>query len=60
MSKPWYTSKTVWANLIGVLAAVAASFGLDIGAEEQGALSVAILAVVNIVLRLVTNKGVTL
>lgn len=60
MSKPWYTSKTVWANLIGVLAAVASSFGLDIGAEEQGALSVGILAVVNIVLRLVTNRGVTL
>lgn len=58
--KPWYASKTLWANLIAFAAAVAAGFGLDLGldAETQGSLVVGIMAVVNIVLRLMTKTAI--
>ena len=49
--KKWYKSKTLWANLL----AIAAVFGLDITTDE----TTAILAVVNIVLRLVTKEELT-
>lgn len=58
-SKPWYTSKTIWANLAGFVTA------LGLWAEQDfavGALGVtlfpAILALLNIVLRLVTRQPV--
>ena len=53
-SKRWYTSKTVWINLLlagGILAqTLTGEAWLD--AEAQGA----IVVVVNLVLRLITNK----
>ena len=49
--KKWYKSKTLWANLL----AIAAVFGLDITTDE----TTAILAVVNILLRLVTKEELT-
>ena len=49
--KVWYRSRALWTNLIALLAV----FGLDITAEE----GVAILAVINIVLRLVTKEELT-
>ena len=49
--KKWYRSRMLWTNLI----ALAAVFGLEITAEE----GVAILAVINIILRLVTKEELT-
>lgn len=49
--KKWYKSKTLWANLL----AIAAVFGLDITPDETAA----ILAVVNILLRLITKEELT-
>lgn len=60
-SKPFYLSRTLWVNVIAGLAAVSTAFGLDLGltAETQTAIVGGILAVANIVLRVVTKKPVT-
>jgi len=53
--KSIFKSKTLWANLIAVLAMFAQnSYGVAIEPETQ----VSILAVVNVVLRLVTKEPV--
>ncbi len=59
-SKPFWASKTLWVNLVAVAAAVFGAFGLDIGLdpETQIALVGGVMAVVNIVLRLVTKTTV--
>lgn len=49
--KKWYTSKTIWANLIGI--AVALGWQLDPNEVT------AILAFINIVLRIVTKDEIT-
>jgi len=58
--KPWYASKTLWVNAVAGLAAVTGALGLDLGLDPdtQVALVGGILAVVNIVLRLVTKAPV--
>lgn len=59
-SKPWWASKTLWANLIALAAAVGGTFGLGIIDEETSAALVGgVMAVVNIVLRIVTKGPVT-
>lgn len=52
--KKWYTSKTVWVNVIALAAVVAqAQTGKEvIGVETQGV----ILTVVNLVLRAITKE----
>ena len=61
MEKQWFESKTLWANIVAGIIAVAAAFGIDIGIDEQtsAALVGGVMAVVNIVLRLVTKTAVT-
>ena len=56
-SKPWYTSKTLWVNAIAFAALLVQSFGTGfvIDAEHQ----IGILAVINLVLRLVTKTGIS-
>lgn len=55
MLKPWYTSKILWVNLISILAfIIQANTGEVLDLEAQGAM----LAVINIVLRIFTNKGI--
>lgn len=54
-SKPWWQSKTIWANALALLGTyVAPQLGVELKAEEQ----VAILVVVNLILRLVTKGAV--
>ena len=61
-SKPWFASKTLWANIIGGAVAIGTAFGLnlDIDAETQTAIVGGILAVVNIILRFMTSAPVTM
>ena len=55
--KAWWSSKTLWLNLVAGLALVAQSqFGFVIDPEAQAG----ILAVVNLALRLVTKEPVGL
>ena len=52
-TKPFYNSKTMWINVIGIAAIIAqAQFGFIIDAQTQAA----ILAVVNMILRAVTKQ----
>ncbi len=59
-SKPWYASKTVWANIVAFAATVAVIAGIDVGLtpEVQAEIVAAVLAGVNIVLRLITREAI--
>ena len=55
-TKRWYTSKTLWLNLLAIAALVAqAEFGYVLDAEAQAAL----LAVINLILRAITKEGLS-
>lgn len=60
MGKKWYTSKTLWTNIVGAIATAAGVFGLDLGLtpEVQAQIVAGALAVLNIVLRLVTDEPI--
>jgi hypothetical protein len=51
-SKPWYLSKTIWANLVAAIGLVLNSRVQLVGAEELGAFVV----IINLILRLVTRQ----
>jgi len=54
-TKPFWTSKTMWINVLAVVAMVVQQqYGFAIDPETQ----VAILGVVNLVLRIVTKSAV--
>ncbi len=52
MNKVWYKSKTVWVNLIAVVGIV------FFGKEVDPQISVAVLAVINFLLRLITKEEI--
>ena len=56
-AKKWYLSKTLWVNLIAGIAAVTGAFGIDLGldTEAQTALVGGVMAVANIILRVITR-----
>ena len=56
--KPWYKSKTIWVNLIALIAILASFKGIEITPEEQAQIVAGILAVVNILLRFITHEPV--
>jgi len=56
--KPWWMSKTVWANLIALAGSVVISLGFDPGRWAE--ISTVALAAVNLGLRLVTKEEITL
>jgi len=59
--KKWYASKTLWFNIAALIFAVLGNFGYTGNLPAEWALFVpAIVAIVNMVLRLITNKAVSL
>lgn len=58
--KPWWASKTIWVNIIAAVAAISTAFGLDLGLgpEQQTAIVGGIMAVANVILRLVTDSPI--
>ena len=59
MQKDWWKSKTIWANFIALVSTLFGIFGFaEIPPEQQATLAVAIVTVVNIVLRLVTSRPI--
>lgn len=61
MKKPFWASKTLWVNLIVLLAAIFGIFEIDIGLTPtvQTALATVIMAIVNMILRAITKSAVT-
>ena len=59
-NKPWYASKTLWANIIAGAVTVAGALGLNLGLDSaaQAELVAGVMVVVNIVLRLVTSQPI--
>lgn len=57
-TKAWWTSKTIWTNLVALVGAVVISAGFD--AARWGEIATVTLAVVNVALRMVTSEGITL
>jgi len=57
-TKSIWQSKTFWVNLISIVAIIGAAYGFEIDTETQAVLSTGILAVVNIILRLVTKQAI--
>lgn len=45
-SKPWYLSRTVWASLVTVAAAIGGLMGMSIGASDQALVTEALLQIV--------------
>ena len=55
-TKRWYTSKTLWVNLLAIAALVAQTeFGYLLDVEAQSV----ILAAINLLLRIITKKGLS-
>ena len=61
-TKTWWSSKTIWVNVMAGVAAIAAGFGLDLGltAEVQSQVVVGVLSAVNVALRVVTSSALSL
>ena len=60
-TKPFYASKTMWVNLVAVVAGIASAVGFDLGLDPETQVTVvlAIMGVVNIVLRFTTKTGIS-
>lgn len=58
--KSMFKSKTLTVNLLALIATISTAFGLDLGLGEaaQAQIATGIMAIVNIVLRFVTNTGI--
>ena len=60
--KPWYASKTIWANVLAFAATMFTVFGVnlpfELSPEVQAEIVAAVMAVVNIVLRFVTTEPI--
>lgn len=56
--KPWYESKTIWVNLLTLLAVIITSVTAWPELQHYGAQLATALAVVNVLLRLLTSEGI--
>ena len=54
--KMWWASKTIWTNLVALIGAILLSWGYD--ANQWAEIATVLLAVVNLVLRLITHEPV--
>jgi hypothetical protein len=57
-TKVWWTSKTIWTNLIAFAGSIVIAIGFDPGRWAE--IATVLLAVVNIILRLATKEEITL
>jgi hypothetical protein len=56
-TKVWWTSKTIWMNLIALAGSIFIAIGFDPGRWAE--ISTVSLAVVNLILRLYTQEPIT-
>lgn len=60
-SKPFWASKTLWVNMVMLVATISTAFGFDFGldAETQIAVVGGVMGIVNVLLRFMTKSSVT-
>lgn len=60
VAKPFWASKTIWTNVVGLGLILATAFGLDLGlgAEQQLTIVAGILVIANTYLRFITTEAV--
>lgn len=60
-TKRWWTSKTMWVNVVAVIAAITGAFSMDMGLDPdtQIALVGGVMAVINMILRFITTTSVS-
>lgn len=63
--KPWYTSRTIWASVVAVLASIAGLVGIDVAADEAAMMTDALMnavaavgAVIAVVGRIVARSRI--
>ena len=60
-TKPFWASKTLWINAVGLVAALLAAFyGASVGVDGQTAVVAGVMTIVNLILRLTTTSAVTI
>jgi hypothetical protein len=59
-TKPWWKSKTIYANTIAAATTMGTVFGVDLGLtpEVQAQIVAGVMAVVNVGLRIVTSSAI--
>ncbi len=57
--KPWYESKTIWVNVLTVVIVIVTSMMSWPDMQQYGAQLTTMLAVVNVILRLITSEGIS-
>jgi hypothetical protein len=58
-SKKWYTSKTIWLNIIGLVIAAAGELSNAFPAGQVAKVMGFVLTIGNIILRLITTQPIT-
>ena len=57
--KKWYHSRVLYSNIIAVVVILLVNFGYGNISADVAAAEVSILGVINLVLRLLTNQGLS-
>lgn len=58
-TKKWYMSRTLWTNVIAIIVILCVNFGLEDMSQQIATAEGAILGVINLVLRIITNQGLS-
>ena len=58
-TKAWYTSKTLWFNILGLILAAAGELTTAFPSGQVAKISAFVLTIGNIILRLITTKTIT-
>lgn len=57
-SKEFWKSKTLWINAVAIIGVILNSlYGIELDAQSQATIASGILGLINIILRLLTKKG---
>lgn len=61
-TKPFWASRTMWVNIIMLVATISTAFGFDLGLDANTQIAVVggVMGVVNLVMRVVTKSKVTI
>ena len=59
MKKPWWKSKTIWIDVLTLLGVIITSITAWPDMQQYGTQLATALAVVNVMLRMITNEGLS-